>query len=243
MYAFDGNSQEAVSIPVDNYWRDGIIDFSKSKYFYVKVTPQERVVRFYYCRAADGAFPTRALCFCIATRAWWEEVYAEPHASAVPAVLPTGAAILSGGNGRFLKPVIGSTDVDAASIPYELRTGNYALDAGPSRSIGVLYKPSANTVQVRAHYNGSTAPRPNAIFSERGDGFTSPQGGSGADLNMSLNRSALGTASGFSRAQYAGRLDERSAGADRHMAIAIAGAKTSQEPVTLYSISIDGVTG
>lgn len=242
IYAFDGQGQESLSVPVDNYWRDGIIDFSKADVCHLRVNPLERVVRFYYCKAGDGQYPTRALCYCISTKAWWEETYSDIHTAAVPVLMAGGARTLTAGAGGFMKQARGALDDGASSLPWELRTGNLSLVTERSRSVGVVYSPSANELQVRVHYNGSTAPRPNAIAADRGDGFVVTQGSTSAVLNMAGDRSALGAAPGFARAHFSGRVDDRSAGGDRHAAIAIAGQKSGTDAVTIHGISVEGVT-
>ena len=242
LYAFDGQQQQALSIPVDDYWREGVIDFSKSDSFHVRVNPLDRVVRFYYCKPTDAVNPTRALCYCIATKAWWEEVYESPRTASVPAIMAGGARVLTAGAGEFMKQVPGALDTGASSMPYEYRTGNFPLANERSRSVGLVYTPSLNHLQVRLHYNGSPSPRANAISSDRGDGFVTMQGSTAASLNMASDRSALGSAPGFARAYFSGRVDDRSAGGDRHSAIAVAGAKTGSEPVRLHAVIVEGVT-
>jgi hypothetical protein len=243
LYAFDGNSEEAISAPVDNYWRDGIIDFSKKKWFYVKVHPGERVVRFFYCRSTDGTYPPRALCYSMATQAWWEEVYAQavPHS----AVAPVGnrQEVLYGGEaGGLLKPHAGPDVTSAgatAAIAYDFRTGPMTLaNEGGDRSVGICYSPTAETLSLSLHYNNSSTARANAIASNRGDGFVA--GGTAATLNMAADRSALGTATGHASARYSGRVDEQSAGADRHVAVALSGTQASGS-VELHAMTVTGV--
>lgn len=243
MYAFDGQSQETLSVPVDNYWRDGVIDFSKSKYFHVAVNPNDRVVRFYYCQSGDGTYPTRALCFCLATKAWWEETFATAVPAAATLALGKRNSQVLGGEGQILKHAPGVVDSAATAIAYQYRSGNYTLIDEPTREIGVLYKPTATTadLQLRVHYNGSSAPRANAIMSDRGEGVTVATGSTAAVLDMRGSRSSLGAAPGYATARYAGRVDVRSAGGDKHAAIAVGGEKTSGD-VVLYGITVGGVT-
>jgi len=117
---------------------------------------------------------------------------------------------------------------------------------GGSRAIGVVYNPTQSdaTLNVGLHYNNSGTPRPNAISSDQGGGFATTAGGTSAQLNMKKTRSALGDSTGFARAYYSGRVDERSSGGDRHMAIAVSGtqaATTAADAVVIYAVSIDGV--
>jgi hypothetical protein len=237
LYAFDGNNAEALSLPIDNYWRDNVIDFSQSSKFHVRGDSATMTVRFFYCRSGDTA-PVRALCYCMNTKAWWEETYPVAVTASCPAFVASKMAVLSAtASGGFLKSG-GLTDSGAA-IPYSVRTGNMALANEGDRSISVLYKPTTSSapVEVALHYNNSSTPRPNAIQTNTGAGFVA--GPNGVTLDMSRTRSALGDASGLAMAQYSGRVDERSAGADRHIAAALSGEQTS-DPVVLYALKVNG---
>ena len=128
--------------------------------------------------------------------------------------------------------------------PYEYRTPSHRITDDPSRSIGVLYQPTTNdsTLSLRLHYNNSQTPRVNAIASDRGGGFTTSTGSTAATLNMKKTLS-LGESNGFARAYYSGRKDERSAGADRHMAVAIGGTQSSTAPgdaIVFFGLAIEG---
>lgn len=239
MYAYDGQSEEAVSAPIDNYWRDKIIDFAQSEKFHVRADLSTRTVRFYYCKSGDTN-PSRALCYCVATKAWWEETY--PVAVTATCRLPLAGkqeAVSGTSGGGFLK-TSGASDSGTA-IPYEYRSGALPLstDSG-SRAITFLYQPTSadSTLNVRLAYNNSATPRENAIASDRGSGFVTTTGSTNATLNMKLSRSALGSANGVARANYSGRLDQASAGGDRHVAVLAGGTATEQ--VVIHTIAVDG---
>lgn len=243
MYAFDGNQEQSISAAVDNYWRDGVIDFSKSDKFHMDADFLTRTVRFYYCTSSDSE-PVRALCYCTATQAWWEESY--------PAAVTAVAGIAIGGQ---LRRAIGlssggwrkdSGNLDGDSgVAYSLRTGNMPLVDEPNRAIDILYKPTTNdsTLNVALHYNNSQTPRQNAIQSDRGTGFTVTAGGPAA-LNLKKTRSALGDATGSATAYFSGRKSDRSAGGDQHIAVAYSGTQASSaagDAVVLYGTRIEGV--
>jgi hypothetical protein len=245
MYAFDGNQEQAISAPVDDLWRNGTIDFSKSDKFHVASDHLTRTVRFYYCRAND-AEPTRALCYCSATQAWWEEVYPDAVTAAVFVSLSGQRRQASGtAGGAWLKEA-GTTDGGNA-IAYRVRTGNFALTDEPDRAVDVIYEPTQSpaALNLGLHYNSSGTARPNAVQSDRGAGFTVTPGGP-ASLNMQKARApagggaALGEATGQARAYFAGRRDDRSAGGDRHVAVELSGEQ-SQDAVTLYALGVRGV--
>ena len=244
IYAFDGGREETISAAIDNYWRDGIIDFSKRGKCYLKVDPNQRVVRFYYCQSGDGDYPRRAMCYSLATQAWWEELYAQevPHGVAAP--IGTRQSVLYGsGSGTFLKASPGAdvkADGTTAGIDYALRTGPLALaDEGGTRAIGLCYTPTPETLNMALHYNNSSSPRINAIATNRGDGFQSAGNTAAVTLNMASDRSALGTATGHAVARFSGRVDDMSAGADRHIAVAVSGTQLNGQ-VSLHAMTISG---
>ena len=239
MYAYDGQQEEPVSVAVDNYWRTEFMDFTKSDLFHVRADPGTRVVRLYYCRSSDTA-PVRALCYCVATKAWWEEEY--PTAVTATCRSPISGKLLSitgTADGTILRP-LGSTD-SGNPIAYEYRTGDRPLGGEDDRrTITFLYTPTSSdsNLSLSLAYNGTASPRANAISTDRGSGFATIAGSTSATLNMKLSRSALGNASGVARAFYSGRVEPLSAGGDRHVAMIASG--TASEPVTIHTVSIEG---
>lgn len=239
MYAFDGNSEEALSVAVDDFWRDRTIDFSKSEKFHVRADIASRTVRFFYCQSGDSE-PTRALCYCVATKAWWEEQFATAVTATCPVVVGGRRAVFSGlSSGGWQSP----SSTSSESISYSLRTGAFPLGTEDGdRTVAVIYDPTTNdsTINLRLHYNNSSAPRANAIAMDRGSGFTTEIGSTGASLNMKKTRSPLGDATGFAAAKFNGRVTPESAGGDRAVAIALDGAQTATDPMRLHAIVING---
>lgn len=241
IYAYDGNGEEPISVPIDNLWRDGIVDLSKAEKFHLACDMTTKTVRLFYCRAADSE-PVRALCHCVATKAWWEETY--PVAVTANCLSALGArltTVYGCAAGEFRQ--LTGTDDGGQAIPYEFRSGNYPLNSKDSnRAIAILYRPTVgdSDLRLRLHYNDSATPRPNAIATNTGHGFVTTAAGTEAVLNMKATRSALGEANGLARAYYSGRNDERSAGADRHVAVAVAGTQASTNEVRLHSILVEG---
>lgn len=243
VYAFDGQREESLSLPIDNYWRDSIIDFSKSDKFHVRCDSTNMSVRFFYCKS-DDTETVRALCYCVATKAWWEEEYPVAVTASCSVVMSGKKIPLAAlANGSFTKA--GGTTDSGTGVPYQFRSGNVTLVDEGSRGIGFVYKPTDTDSPLRLslHYNNSDSPRANAVASDRGDGFTTTLGSTAAELNMKKTRSALGDATGFAKAYYSGRVDDRSSGADRHLAIAFAGTQsgtTSGDAVTIHGVLIEG---
>lgn len=244
VYAYDGRSEDPLSVPIDDIWRNGEIDFSKSDLFHVAADFSTKIVRFFYCTAEDAA-PTRALCYCVSTKAWWRETYPEAiTSSCVSTVSGVQRTLYGSGDGVF-RELSGRNDGGQA-IPFLMRTGNFPLSGqGPSRSVSLLYTPtnSDQDLSLRLHYNDSPNPRPNAISTNTGHGFVAAAGATAATLNMKSTRSALGESNGYVRAYYSGRNDDRSSGGDRHVAIAIAGSQagsTAGDEVVIHGIGIEG---
>jgi hypothetical protein len=245
MYVLDGSSATPISDGIDTYWTDGIIHFASSKNFFVSVDPVTRVARFHY--SITAGYPDRALCFHPVTKAWWEEQYGQQFGAAAIARSGGRQRLVAGArSGLLYLADQGGTDATAAlgtqAISCQLRTGNYSLTPnGQDRSVRVLYKPTttARDLTLAMHYNNSSTARNAAIASDRGAGFTTSAGGN-AVINMAASRSALGTATGYAIAAYAGRMDDRSAGGDRHLSVAASIVRPSDQIATVYGVAIEG---
>ena len=242
MYAYDGTKEEPISVPVDNYWRDGVIDFTKSSKFHVSSDYSRKVVRFHYCKSWDSE-PVRALCFCVATQAWWEETYPAAVTASVPVSIDSRRVDLFGTDGGYFTKPSGLLDVSSTPIPYQVRTGNLPLVEGnQSRAVEILYSPTHNdsTLTANLHFNNSQTARPNAVYVDRGEGFVATS--SGAGINLKRARSSLGDSTGVAKMRYSGHRDPHSAGADRHVAVDLSGQQ-SLDAVTLYDMNVEGVAG
>jgi hypothetical protein len=109
--------------------------------------------------------------------------------------------------------------------------------------VGVLYQPTATTcpLSLSLHLNGSTAARSFPVATDRGTGFTNTAAATEMVLDMAASRSPLGPATGYAEAMFAGRLDPRSAGADRHVAVAFAGTR-GPDAVVIHGVTVEGAT-
>lgn len=243
LYAFDGGSEDPLSVPVDNYWRDGIIDMSKSDQFHVAADFETKTVRFYYCKSSDTA-PVRALCYCAATRAWWEETYPSAVSASTVASFDGALRTVTSSGGLFYRE--GGVEDPQGPISYDILTGNMRLanNAKESRSLSVTYKPTSDEsiARMRLHFNGSATPRNNAISSDRGGGVIAT-GGTDTSIDMQSQRSPLGDSSGVVTVYHSGRVDPRSAGADRHIAVGLSGtqAGTAGNAVVFHGLTVEGV--
>lgn len=242
IYVFDGKSDQPISVPVDNYFRDGIIDFSKSSQFFVRADLATKVVRFFYCNSTDAA-PVRSLCYSVTTKAWWDEQYATPLTSAAPYAVSSQQGVAYAASGSGFVRMAGYSD-NGTAISYSFRSGNMEIANEDGRqAVSVLYTPTTgdSSLSLSRYFNGSDTARQNAVASDRGDGFVPTSPGSASVLNMKRTRSALGDASGVARAMFYGGNEERAAGADRHVAIALAGTQSSSANApALHSVIVEG---
>lgn len=244
VYACDGGNAEPISVPIDNLWQNGTIDFSKADKFHLACDHATKTVRFFYCQPQD-ADPVRALCYCMATKAWWSEEYQAPVTANCLSFLGPKQETVYGCQDGVFRRLSGRSD-GGTPIRYELRTGNFPMGGkDESRSVSLLYRPTANdhSLALRLHYNDSASPRPNAIASNTGHGFVTVGGSTESTLNLKARRSELGDSNGFARAYYSGRNDDRSSGGDRHIAVALAGSQagaSAGDAVVLHSIVVEG---
>lgn len=69
-----GGDFKDIGEPIKNYWRDGLIDHSQSRRFFVAVNPQTQTARFYVRLTTDNSV-VRCLAYDYAHDAWSEEEY------------------------------------------------------------------------------------------------------------------------------------------------------------------------
>ncbi len=243
MYAFDGTREDPISVPVDDFWRDGAIDFTKAHLCHVHADAMTKVVRFFYCTSAN-TYPVQALCYGVLSKAWWQEQYPVPMTAGAPTVVGGKQAVAYGTSTGGFVSHSGFSDSGTA-ITWGFRTGNMALtNEKGDRSVTLTYKPTDldTDYRLRLHFNGSSTGRNNAIVSDRGQAGVSIQAG-GVAVNTKKALSALGDSTGVARVYFSGRVDDRSAGADKHLAIAMAGTQSSSgDAPVIHSITVAGVT-
>lgn len=223
LYSFDGSAVKTLSDPVQDFWTTDRLAFGSSKWFFLHINPEDRVVRMYYIHAGSTATrPTRALCYSMITQAWWEEHYANEIHSVATAYKSARPQYFAGSSAGIYRLESGGTDA-GTPIDYEVKTGNYPLNTDPKRGIRVVYTPTSlpSTLKAAFYNSGAQLAQEFAIDSDTGTGFTTTRGSTQASLEMHVNRNA----SGFAQLSGAGRLDDRSASATRHIAVGLAGRR------------------
>lgn len=151
-----------------------------------------------------------------------------------------------------------NNSVAKVAVPWHVKTNNYELindenarggDGLMDRSVVLTYEPTPTdaTLELRQFFNNSKAPRENVMPRNRGTGFVHETEGAKATLNMKSLRTALGEATGVSKAVFAGRATGDLAGSDRHIAVGlysppiVTTVPANISPATLYGIEMRGV--
>lgn len=117
-WAMSRAGKQEIGDEVRNYFRDNLIDFSKSAWFFVRVEPNEAVVRFYVSLSGQsGNQPKTALCFSIRTQAWTVERY--PHGLGGGCRIDASNALrclVGGENGKSLLVNEGVSDIVSTAV-------------------------------------------------------------------------------------------------------------------------------
>jgi len=246
IYSVEGETVTPLTDGIDNFWADSLFKWSAMQSFFLRIDPRTRVVRFFFVPSgASGNLPDRALCYHPLTEVWWLETYAQPITAATVVRSAAHLRLLSGASsGSLLAMDTGGEDVTAGgsaqAIACQVRTGNMALNPSKDRAIRLLYKPTTASAELalRLHYNNSPTARAPAVASDIGAGFQVD--GTAAKLNMGVGRSSLGQATGVAVCRYSGRMDDRSAGADRHLALDFTATAPTDGRITLYGVGVAG---
>lgn len=333
-----GGNVEPLSRAVDDIFNKAV-DKANCRWYFVSSDPASRVVRAFVALKGDGSggFPTRAYCYHVDSKTWWQERYPQRLSSACPARLSNGdyqtvyagtggtyllgegsadlargaviqTVLTSGGRGYSKPPTVTATGGSGAEFqasidtngkvtaiwitsmgygyksgtlyisppdtgtqaatatyvatsltqdtpvytPYRFKTGamQYVSDSQDPkaasttpRNVSLQYRPQPQSCELamRLYYNNSPHPRPNVAARDRGVGFTSNTTDSGGRLDMAANMTKYGADTGVARALLSGRTMDDIASADRAIAVELAGARKTSDPVVIYSLDANGV--
>lgn len=332
-----GGAVEPISRAIDDIFNQQM-DKANFRWYFMSSDPSSRVLRVFIALKGDGSggYPTRAYCYHVDSKTWWQERYPQRLSSACPARMSNGdyqtvytgtggtyllgegsadlargaviqTVLTSGGLGYSKPPVVtasgGSGAEFQASIdlngkvtaiwitsmgygytsgtlyisppdsgtsratatyvatslttdtpvytPYRFKTGamQYVSDSQDpkaasttARNVSLQYRPQSKSCEVamRLYYNNSPNPRPNAAARDRGVGFKSNTVDSGGRLDMAANMTKYGADTGVARALLSGRTMDDIASADRAVAVELAGARKTSDPVVIYSLDANG---
>jgi hypothetical protein len=91
-----GGGWEPISPNIQDIFRDGDLDWSKSRWWWCELNAEEETIRWFVNYVDSGyAKPNRALCYHLRYKAWWTEQYAHE--------LSGGCAIPMSGRMRLLR--------------------------------------------------------------------------------------------------------------------------------------------
>lgn len=144
------------------------------------------------------------------------------------------------------------------AIPWRYRTSNQELISGENakggdglidRSVILTYEPTETqaVLELRQFFNNSKSPRENVMPRNRGTGFVQELEGGKSTLDMSVERSSLGNATGVSKAVFAGRTSGDLTGADKHISVGLYYAPVETTDAStlssaeLYGLELRGV--
>lgn len=215
-----GTQIDELSTPIHRYWREDIIDWSKSDKFFVSVEPNEKVARFHIIFRSDsegrgGAeiYPQRALCYGIATDTWWMEEYSIPLRAAAPVTVegrmrlagatPYGLVLMSEREGEDYGDVQGARI--GIPIPYRLRTGMQSLvganSEGKPTTLHVLFSftPTKQPEEAYLRVYWDHDPDPVRWSPNVGDLIRAEHNDDRLTVNLFRNASRLGISRGVVR--------------------------------------------
>ncbi len=257
---------EPISGPIQNYWRDGLIDETRSRWFSVSVEPNEAVARFYLMLDEDVPvgtasttyiYPTRAFCYSIRSGAWWMETYPVGLTGKARitkegqqrllmggtngAVEGSGVMLVGEGTGDRLNNAASTTQIDAT-----FRSGKMAIpqDGQSERALVLDYPPlsgNASAVEsalMRLYYDHETSP---VTASQAWSGGPLSQAASSGDIDIDLRleRVSDNNASGYARYQFAKRAQRHVRG-NRFVSVELV-ATQKDEAVAFSRLQIEGV--
>lgn len=246
IYAFDTNSVEPISLPIQNLWRDGTINLENAQWFFAAVDPAEETVRFYVQFTGDSDDrPRRALCYHTRHKGWWTETYTNQLSGATKADIGYSERLLVGGIEDAIY-VSGEGYTDAGvTISYAWRSGKFPFADNKdheSRAVEVTFQPTevAATLNARFYLDNKSTAQAFNIDQNRGDGVQITNGSTNAAIDMKVDRSENGDQVGWVRQAFGGRGDKNTQ-VPRCVAVELAGTAPTTEQIIVFQVTVVGV--
>lgn len=246
-WMFNGSGgPKPLSGPIQDLWRDGTIDMTGKKGFFVVADRQLETIKFFVRNVGDSAsaFPSRSYNYHVPTQSWHLETYPWDIGHACHALIGGTVRLLVGiENDQILKSNEGHQDL-GIGIDWAWRSGQFEfLEDGDQneRSIELKFKPlSAAASLIAQTYldqdtNAST-PRTDLNFTQNA---VMVAGTAGVTVNMYRSQDDRGPQPGFAMWKIGGRLDNRNM-SGRYVQVGLTGTQTAQF-VAIYSVTINGV--
>lgn len=241
IYEFGGFVPEDIGAPVQDYFRNGTIDMSKSQWFHASFEPQTRIARFHVSFQGETR-PKHALCYSLATKCWWVESYAEEMGGACLVSINGVQRLLLGGQTQIWRYGVGLTD-NGQPVNWSYATPLLVMvpiEGGVNHEARVVFMPTsgASTMEMQLFTNHDTSPQNFYGPYNLGDGVTVPTTGNTVTVNMQATRSPLSTAPGFERLGFAGQFDDRTQGT-RWTKVRLEGSQQT-DAITIYGLEFVG---
>lgn len=251
IYSFDGGAVEPLSMPIQNLWRDGTLDFSQADWFHAAVEPTSEVVKFFVKYTSDGGTrPRRALVYHIRSQSWTMEEYPWEIGAATKADIGDTERLLVGSaNENIYKVNDGYTD-DGTAIRFAWRGGLHTLTVDAqqqSQALQVAFQPTEGqeVLSARIYYDNRSEPTTWLADENTGTNVRIVQGSQ--DITIAIGKqpshlSHLDTQEqpGFARQEFGGRGDNQSRH-HRWVSVELQGVAPTTEQVTVYGVAIEGV--
>ncbi len=235
VYLFDGRSTQSISGPIQNYWLDGTINLSVSKWFSAVHDARRETVMFLVALNSD-TIPKHALCFNYRLQQWHVESYGASVYSATAGLLSAKPRVLGGVAGTACKFDEGNTDQGSA-ISFNVKYGRFELpevEREQARSVGLRFTPTAaaQTVALQYYFDGSATAQTAEIDYPNEAGAYVAAGSS--EYTFDLNRSEGWLKMGLSGGGMEGRTP-----ANRTIEVELTGS--CSQAVVFEEIRIEGV--
>jgi hypothetical protein len=257
-WRMSGGQVESISEPIQNYWREGLLDFNNASKWFVAHEPNEQVIRFFVLLAttdSDHTYPPRALVYSVRTGAWWMEEYPFECGSVCRATKDGRVRMLVGVNSSILLMSDGIKDLQrldngllgSKPITYRLKTGYIEIPQTeksqdpriPVRQLVLAYTPTTleETTQLRVYWDHEDDTP--AVWWEGAEaGASASLRAQAVTVNMKRGRSIRGNAPGRERWPFRVRADAKAL-THRFFAVEMEGS-IRQEAHTIHALGVEG---
>ena len=246
-WAFTGSGgPKPISGPIQDLWRDGTIDMTGKKWFFVVADRQLEMIKFFVRNVGDAvtAYPSRSYNYHVPTQQWHLETYPWDIGHACHSLIAGTVRLLIGiENDQILKSNEGHQDL-GIGIDWAWRSGQFEfIEDGEQneRSIELMFKPMGAAASLTGQTyldqdSNPSSPRTDLNFSQNA---TMVAGTAGVTVNLYRYQDDRGVQPGFAQWKIGGRLDNRNM-SGRYVQVGLTGTQTAQF-VAIYSVTINGV--
>lgn len=109
IWAFNGGQVQAITLPIQDMWRDAGICWANRKWFWAEKDATEEVVRF-YCSVNSSYLPKDAICYNYRLNRWWIESYPREYGHGCQGSVDGKATLMLGGEHRRVWMPSGTID-------------------------------------------------------------------------------------------------------------------------------------